>query len=188
MEIEKINKYHNGKVYTIRSPHTDKIYIGSTCQPLHKRFYKHKNKLNTSSKEIVLLGDSYIELLEDIKCENRNQLHKREGELIRENILTCVNKCIAGRTAKEYRVDNNKLLAVNQKKWKDVNKKNISDSGKQYREQNKDKLTEKRKAYQAINKAKLTENINCDCGGKYQHCRKSSHFKTNRHKTHFNIV
>ena len=173
MEIQKINKYHNGKIYTIRSPHTDKIYIGSTCQPLHKRFYKHKTKFNTSSKEIVILGDSYIELLEDFLCENKNQLHKREGELIREHILICVNKKIEGRTKKEYRVDNNELITVNQKKWKDVNKKNISDWGKQYREQNKDKLA---------------ENTICDCGGKYQHRHKATHIKTTKHKTHFNII
>jgi hypothetical protein len=39
------NKYQNGKIYTIRNKNDETlIYIGSTVQPLHKRFYEHKYK------------------------------------------------------------------------------------------------------------------------------------------------
>jgi hypothetical protein len=63
--------YQNGKIYTIRSPNTDKFYIGSTTQPLFKRFYSHKCIHNsTCSKEIFQCGDAYIELLEDYKCSS----------------------------------------------------------------------------------------------------------------------
>ena len=42
----KINKYNNGKIYTIRCREdNDLIYIGSTCQPLHKRWFTHKSRL-----------------------------------------------------------------------------------------------------------------------------------------------
>ena len=34
--------YKNGKIYKIVSDLTDKIYIGSTTQPLYKRHSKHK--------------------------------------------------------------------------------------------------------------------------------------------------
>ncbi len=37
--ITKSNKYHNGKIYTIRCRDDGTlIYVGSSCLPLHKRF------------------------------------------------------------------------------------------------------------------------------------------------------
>jgi hypothetical protein len=52
-----MNKYENGKIYTIRSPHTDKYYIGSTIASLKKHFYQHKSGLY-KSKEIIDAGDA----------------------------------------------------------------------------------------------------------------------------------
>ena len=81
METEKINKYQNGKIYVIRSPSTDKIYIGSTIEKYlsnrfggHNRDYKcfsngKRNKV--SSFELIKLGDSYIELIEAYPCNNK---------------------------------------------------------------------------------------------------------------------
>ena len=44
--IIKPNKYHNDNIYTIRCRDDDNlIYVGSSCLPLHKRFYEHKQKL-----------------------------------------------------------------------------------------------------------------------------------------------
>lgn len=108
---DKINKYHNGKIYTIRSHQTDKYYIGSTCDALHKRFYQHKQDLKRSNKgthhlvssyEILKFNDCYIELLENFKCESKNELTKREGELIRLNRANAVNIRIDGQTKLEY--------------------------------------------------------------------------------------
>ncbi len=114
-EIKKESKniYENGKIYTIRSPRTDKFYIGSTCNPLSKRFYQHKSKCkefqkdNTSkgtyitSYEILIYHDAYIELLELYPCKSKIELTKREGQLIRENKNNVVNKVVNGRTPKE---------------------------------------------------------------------------------------
>ena len=37
------DKYKNGKIYTIRFKNDDTfIYVGSTTQPLFKRWYEHK--------------------------------------------------------------------------------------------------------------------------------------------------
>ena len=133
--------YANGKIYTIRSYLTDNIYIGSTTQSLTKRLSKHKadykwfitgNGNNVTSFEIIKFGDAYIELLEEFPCETKNQLCKREGELIREN--NCVNKNIAGRTRAEYRDDNKDKNNENQKLYyqdnKDkINEKNVCECG-----------------------------------------------------------
>lgn len=111
-----INKYQSGKIYVIRSPSTEKYYIGSTCEKyLSNRFGSHNSKyrnfLNNNqayitSFEIIKLGDAYIELLEMFPCNSKLELCKREGELIREHKENCVNKHIAGRTGKEHYEDN----------------------------------------------------------------------------------
>ena len=117
--------FANGKIYAIRSHQTEQIYIGSTTQPLYKRFSKHKT-MYCSSKEIMKFDDAYIELLEEFPCVNKMQLNRREGELIRTT--DCVNKRIAGRTQSEHRIDN---------------KDYMFERDKQYREDNKQKITEK---------------------------------------------
>ena len=126
---QKDNKYHKSKIYTIRSPHTDKFYIGSTTQLLSSRYSKHKSTLKyCSSKEIINLGDSYIELLENFKCENREELNKKEGEMIRQYKDQCVNIQIDGRTNKEWAKDdykNNKEKYQIRSKIRYENKKDI---------------------------------------------------------------
>ena len=65
---------NSGKVYCIRSPNTDNIYIGSTSQTLSKRLYEHKNDhkqrklrnlIYTTSYNIIEHGEAYIELLKE---------------------------------------------------------------------------------------------------------------------------
>lgn len=36
-------KYSDGKIYCITSSQEKKIYVGSTIQPLNKRFIRHKS-------------------------------------------------------------------------------------------------------------------------------------------------
>lgn len=141
-----MNKYHGGKIYALRSPSTDKIYIGSTTQPLYKRKAGHKKK---KENEISKLDDFYIELIENFKCENREELNKREGELIRQN-EKCINKRIAGRTIKQWSEDNKEKI----KKYKEENKEKIKENTKQWRKDNKEKIKETQKKYYEANKKK----------------------------------
>ena len=94
MNTDKVSKYANGKVYTIRSPHTDKLYVGSTCSPLYKRWYAHKSDWTngTRSREIISAGDAYIELYELYPCTCKEELEKREHEVIRSYGKLAVNK------------------------------------------------------------------------------------------------
>ena len=44
------DKYKNGKIYTIRHKNDDSlIYVGSTIQPLFKRWHQHKEILNNEN-------------------------------------------------------------------------------------------------------------------------------------------
>ena len=161
-----INKFNESMIYTIRSPHTDKYYIGSTTQILCKRFVNHKSHYNqylkgnvqlVTSFKIIELGDAYIELLEEINCENRNQLVKREGEIIREHKEHCVNKHIPCRTKKEWEQDNHERRSVQKKEYRLIN----ADKLKEYKLINKEIINEKaRNKYKEdilINRDKINE-------------------------------
>lgn len=119
--------YANSKIYAIRSNQTDKIYIGSTVQPLSVRMAQHRAEHKNgrtdacSSTEIMQYADAYIELIEEIKCENKDQLRKREGEIIR-NTANCVNKCIAGRTKADWTQENKEHVAAYKHFWYEANK------------------------------------------------------------------
>ena len=207
-----INKYNNSKIYTIRSPLTEQYYIGSTAQLLCKRFSDHKQNYKAylngtyqfvTSFKILELGDAYIELLEEINCDNKNQLQKREGELIRKHKLELVNKFIPCQTPREYY---------------DANKDKISEYKKQYNIQNKDKNAEyhkqlyldnkiqideqhryyysiskdKKKEYTEANKDKISERkkklLTCDCGSIIQQGDKAKHFRTIKHIDYINSI
>ena len=155
-----INKFNKSLLYTIRSPHTDKYYIGSTTQILCKRFADHKTHYKyyqtgkgyfLTSFKILELGDAYIELLEEINCDNRNQLEKREGELIREHKINCVNRNIPCRTGKEYYNDNSDIIKEHRKEYYNDNFDRISQQKKEYNLINADKLKEYYKEYNLLN-------------------------------------
>lgn len=96
--------YREGKIYIIRSPNTDAVYIGSTCQPLrirmsghtanYKRYIAGKDQKN-SSFDILVHGKANIELIELYPCGSSGELLQREGEVMRR-YPTRVNKNIAG--------------------------------------------------------------------------------------------
>jgi hypothetical protein len=100
--------YANAKIYQVISPNHPLPYIGSTTQPLCKRMTQHRRSNECRSRIIIEAGDAYIELIEEFSCENKEQLNKREGEIIRER--ECVNHNIAGRTDREYYIDNHEKL------------------------------------------------------------------------------
>ena len=191
-----INKYNKSMIYTIRSPTTDKYYIGSTTQILCKRFSDHKTNYKAylkgstrfiTSFKILELDNAYIELLEEVICENRNQLEKKEGELIRLHANNCVNINIAGRTKKDYYIDNKDIIIDKIKHYKNVNKDIIKQyyidnresllmCHKQYRIDNKESLKQMRKL-----KAKTTLPFLCTCGSTIQPRSKLIHNKSNKH-------
>ena len=99
------NTYHQAKIYKITNPHTDKIYIGSTIQRIgsrmsgHRRDYRnYKNgtdRKQTSSCFIFDASDDIhetkIELIKEVKCENKKELYILEMTIINEHD-NCVNQ------------------------------------------------------------------------------------------------
>lgn len=175
------NKFHNGKIYAIRSYQTPLFYIGSTRDALHKRLYSHRALYETHkngktsaeyrhANKILQYEDHYIELLEDFKCENKQQLCKREGELMRLHKDNCVNTSIAGRTKKEYDTDNIEKL-------KDYRSEYYSNNSEKIKNYNKERY---------INNAEIILNKNkqkykCDCGSEIRKDSKLEHDKSKKH-------
>ena len=137
--------YANGQVYSIRSHLTDQIYIGSTAQPLHKRFYQHKKNKASTSREIIKYGDAYIELIENYPCNSKKELNRREGQHIR-NTENCVNKNIAGQTPHESCAQ-----------YYAAHKAEILENRKQYYAAHKAEILEEKKEHYAAHRSEILE-------------------------------
>ena len=81
MTEKDINIYNNSKIYTIRfKSDNNLIYVGSTTQPLHKRWYGHKIRCHDDKYNHMLLYNKinefgldnfYIELYENYNCNSK---------------------------------------------------------------------------------------------------------------------
>ena len=100
-------RYKRGKIYTVRCRYDDSlVYVGSTIQSLAKRIGLHRGHKKCSLYKLVdgNWDNWYIELYEHFPCDNKEQLEKREGEVIRQ--IGNLNCYIAGRDNKQYYQDN----------------------------------------------------------------------------------
>ena len=187
--MTEINKYHNGKIYKLVSNHTDKIYVGSTCKErLCQRLASHKSafkqwlkngKCNVRSYRLFELGDVEIVLLESVKCESKDELHKKEREYIEKFKDNIVNHVIPTRTKTEYDsiyyTDNIERISERSKQYYKEHKEKKIESVTQYRENNIEKI----KAYDKVRHQVLYD---CECGKKQikKGC-KGAHNKTKMH-------
>ena len=128
--------YKLGKIYQIWSPNTDKVYIGSTVQPLHKRFHDHKTKLTgkmyTTAREVLKCGEAKIELIEDYPCAKKSELNRREGQVMR-GYDNRVNRVIAGRTAAERYADNKEVVLAKAAEYRDDHREVIAAQQREYK-------------------------------------------------------
>ena len=171
--------YQQGKIYKIISPHTDKIYIGSTTRPyLANRKALHKSQYNTwktdntksycSSFILYDLGEVEFILIESYKCNSKDELTARERYWIEQNINIIVNSNKAHTTKeerkeymneylKEYAIKNEEKLKEYRIKNKDKIKEYQKEYKKEYDIKNEEKIKEYRKEYYIKNKNKIKE-------------------------------
>jgi len=171
--------YPIGRVYTIRSPNTDEVYVGSTFNPLYKRLDGHKRAyksykggkhINITSIKILEAGEAYIELLEQYENLTKEQLNRYEGEYIRKT-QNCINKKVAGRTIKEYRKDAREQRRIYNIGWRASNKEKVSTRLKEYNQ-----------SYYQKTKDERSIKYYCDCGSPYRLDNKNKHLKTKKHQ------
>ena len=169
-----MNKYENSKIYKIiNDDYPGLTYYGSTYNSLAKRVSVHRSPLNEcSTKMFQASGKMEIFLIESYPCNNIDELRARERYYIENN--ECINKCIPGRTKKEYDKayrDNNQEKI---KAYRDNNQEKI----KAYRIDNKEKLKELNKSYYEDRNEKMT----CECGTVHSLRNKARHFKSVKHQ------
>ena len=155
-------RYKRGKIYTIRCRDDDSlVYVGSTIQPLAKRIGLHR-VASKKKPDLVLYkyvnndwDNWYIELYEVYPCNSKNELERREGEVIRQ--IGNLNCYIAGRDLKQYYQDNRDEILEHNKQYYQNNRDKILEKDKQYKKNNRDKIAEYKKQYLQENRDEIIE-------------------------------
>ena len=149
---KKYSKIRKCVIYEIVCNITGERYIGSTISK--NRLDTHKNKLDCSSKKIIIRNDYKFNELENFHCRYElSRLLKEQFYLDNTNNINLQNALILKRKRKAYI-----------KNYKIINKETI-------KKQN-------RNLYNEI------KTITCLCGGKYKdkNSSKKLHLKTLKHK------
>ncbi len=135
----------------------------------------------------------YVELYESFPCDNKEELNRREGQIIRE--IGTLNTKIAGRTRNEYRQENKERIALRTKEYDTKYREQNAEKIKQYYQDNKEKKLEQQKEYYKNNKDKVNEKekkyktrrnelnieVVCSCGCKLKKYALSRHLKSKKH-------
>jgi len=175
----------NGIIYKIyHKDNEDLFYIGSTTD-LNRRKAVHKQHCNNVNArhhnfklyQIIRENGSWdcfqFDIIEEVCCETKEELHKKEDEYITTlKPIMNSNKAIGDKMEyqKQYRIDN-------------------KEKKKKYYKDNKEKLTEYHKQYYNDNKERRREydkqKIKCECGCDI---RKDYIFKHRKTKKHINLI
>ena len=162
-----MNKYHNGKIYKVVDVGYNKCYIGSTCESLSQRLARHRWKYTQYLKgtsectRSFKLFDEYgldnckIELIEDFSCNSKDELLKQEGHHIKTN--DCINKQIAGRSNKQWNIDNKEHLQQYKNDWYKEHMEETKERAKKHREDNKEHYVQKNKEYYDLHKEEMKQ-------------------------------
>lgn len=191
-------RYKGGKIYKIVSDLTDDVYVGSTIQSLSERFSDEKSDYNRylrgtldHHRDVIKLFEQdpncRIQLIEDFPCDNKSQLREREGYWMKAT-PNCINFRIAGRSKKQWYLDNEEKVSRRKKVHYVANKERITQQGKLYRAKNREDIARRRKIYRETNKDKIKAHKSkqvhcdvCDCDVRKDSVRR--HEKTIKHQT-----
>jgi hypothetical protein len=82
-------RYNHAKIYKLVGEDPTYFYIGSTCLPLRQRLYLHKSAGKKNPKTPVYNHFNALNwqgvkcvLIEEIKCQNKEQLLRRERHFL----------------------------------------------------------------------------------------------------------
>jgi ribosomal protein S16 len=154
-----VERYKRGQIYTIRNFNDNAlIYVGSTIEPLPNRFYKHKRDCKSGKRANRLYNhiinndwsDWYIEFYEYYPCNNKQELSKREGEVIR--LIGSIN---TNKTINEYHEENAEKIKEEQRKYYIENAEKIKERVRKYQSENAEKIREVQRKYREENAEKI---------------------------------
>ena len=154
--------YQNGKIYTIRCRSDNTlIYVGSTTMTLSRRMAEHRYaSVSNNIKKLYSTvngnwDDWYIELYEEFPCDNKEQLCRREGGIIRE--IGTLNYEIAGRTDKEWRLDNPDKVNLTAQRYRMNNPEKVKLANQKCHQNHREERLEVSRQYNIDNNEKRKE-------------------------------
>ena len=179
--------YSKAKIYKVLNDIDSDVYIGATCQPLCKRMANHRSQINAKQRIKYKLYQKmrdlgvehfYIELIEEVPCENAEQLRAIEGEYIRQ--YGKLNARIEGRTKKQYTQDT-------KEKKSEYDRRRRAEKGdelkKQKREHYHNNIDEQRLKHKAsYEKARVNKETCPVCGSVYIPWGRKKHLTTKTHQ------
>lgn len=150
--------YRNAIIYTITSPHTDQVYVGSTTikprQRLAQHRYDFKSGRGLSSAKLFELGEVDLVVVSKIECQTKEELLRKER--LAYELFDCVNKNVPNRSQKEYMK---------------------TPEGKAYAKAQREKAP-----YIAYAKAYSSIKVECACGKTYSRRNRTHHERTMFHQ------
>ena len=176
---------YKAKIYKIVNNVDDKIYIGSTRQPLYKRINQHRVRFRSNYKfqySSRILFEKYgiencsIILIEEVDVKNIEEQRRIEREWFEKLKHIAVNLHLPHITKEEisqqnklYKITNkdkiNERLKIRRETQDFKDNQNIRD--KKYREAHVDELKDKRR-----------KTFICECGRETTNTHKLRHFKS----------
>jgi group I intron endonuclease len=183
-----------GRVYQIINMKNGKKYIGSTKVKLSQRFAEHKRYCKQKPERPLYIAfkeygieNFKMELLETVKYENREELNKVEGDFIRmfDTFNNGYNKNIAGRTIKEWVVDNKEKIKKINKNYYKNHKEIINKKTKEYREKNRKICKYCKKVFVS---AKQTNFLCSECLEKYENLKEQDKVNEENLKKYIEMV
>jgi group I intron endonuclease len=156
-------RYAKAKIYRLVNNIDNEFYVGSTCNTLSKRLYRHKTSSNLKPNRLVYrhfnkIGweNVSIVLIEECPCKNKMELLRKERQCI-ETLQPNLNKQVPTRTKQEYYKQNIDTINKKHKEYYENNKDAIIETAKRRYEKNKDVISEKDKQRYEKNKGIILE-------------------------------
>jgi|LakMenE01Jun11ns_1017448.scaffolds.fasta_scaffold9400745_2 hypothetical protein len=127
-----MERYQEGKIYRLID-NNGFFYIGSCCVPLYKRLWNHKAKVNIGQTSRVYnhfrsvgLENMKIVLIEEFPCNNKQELLKRESEIIDEylNNEKCLNTLLPIKEPEQKRLEK----IIKRQQWRENNRERDRES------------------------------------------------------------
>jgi hypothetical protein len=159
---DRMERYENSKIYRLVCS-DGFFYIGSTCVPLCKRLYRHKDKSKKEPerkvyKHIINLGWENVKiiLIEEFQCKNKDELRRREQEEIDK--YKTDEKCLNNKNA--YGIDKDRRKNYEKVYYKtqyEAHRDECLVKMKDYYESHRDNILEQRKAHWEANKEEINK-------------------------------
>lgn len=117
--------------------------------------------------------------------EHKEQIKENDKQYYKKNRDKYIER------TKQYYEENKEKVNEKHKKYAQDNKEHIKEYMKDYYQEKKEQFKEHNKQYREEHKEQIQlqkkQKIDCECGGKYTHCHKARHLRTQLHQKYLLI-